>query len=104
MPRTTLNIDLDIHRQLAEYAAEKGLSLGEAATYLIASGLKKEAQKPKDAEFVQRPAWNLGTMGPAGVDLSDWAAVKEFMFQEDLDHDLGSGHRESQHREEPRSA
>ena len=104
MPRTTLNIDLDIHRQLAEYAAEKGLSLGEAATYLIASGLKKEAQKPKDAEFVQRPAWNLGTMGPAGVDLSDWAAVKEFMFQEDLDRDLGSGHRESQHREEPRSA
>ena len=86
MPRTTLNIDLDIRRQLAEYAAEKGLSLGEAATYLIASGL------------------NLGTMGPAGVDLSDWAAVKEFMLQEDLDRALGSGHRESQHRGEPRSA
>ncbi len=104
MPRTTLNIDLDIHRQLAEYAAEKGLSLGEAATYLIASGLKKEEQKPKDAEPFEWVRWNLGTMGPAGVDLSDWAAVKEFMLQEDLDRALGSGHRESQHRGEPRSA
>ncbi|MCY3505846.1 MAG: hypothetical protein OXH12_03580 [Chloroflexi bacterium] len=102
--RTTLNIDLHIHRELCEYAAEKGISLSEAASYLLATGLKKEAAKPPDAEPFERPAWHLGTIGPAGVDLSDWAAVKEFLFQEDLDHDLGSGHRESQHRQEPRSA
>lgn len=102
--RTTLNIDLHIHRELTEYAADKGLSLGEAATYLLASGLKKQAEKPKDAEPFERPAWNLGTVGPAGVDLSDWAAVKEFLLQEDLDHDLGSGHRESQHTQGRTSA
>lgn len=102
--RTTLNIDLHIHRELAEYAAEKGISFSEAASYLLAAGLKKEAAKPKDAEPFEWGSWSLGTIGPAGVDLSDWAAVKEFLFQEDLDHDLGSGHRESQHPQEPRSA
>ena len=80
MPRTTLNIDLHIHRQLAEYAAEKGLSLGEAATYLIASGLKKEAQKPKDAEPFEWVRWNLGE--PL-VDMSDWSKFKEFLYAEE---------------------
>ena len=103
MPRTTLNIDLHIHRELAEYASGKGLSLGEAASFLLGSALKKEREKPKEAPPIERPAWRLGTIGPAGVDLSDWAAVKEFLFQEDLDHDLGSGHREVGHQREPRS-
>lgn len=102
--RTTLNIDLHIHRELTEYAAEQGLSLGEAATYLLASGLKKQTEEPSKREPFERPAWHLGTVGPAGVDLSDWAAVKEFLFQEDLDHDLGSWHREGQHRQGPQSA
>ena len=92
--RTTLNIDLHIHRELTEYAADKGLSLGEAATYLLASGLKKQAEKPNDAEPFERPAWNLGTVGPAGVDLSDWAAVKEFLLQEDLERAMARGHGE----------
>ena len=104
MPRTTLNIDLHIHRELAEYAAANGVSLGEAASYLLGLALKKEAEKPKDAEPFQWGAWSLGVMGPAGIDLSDWAAVKEFLFQEDIDHVLGSGHRDADHRQEPQSA
>lgn len=102
--RTTLNIDLDVHRELAEYAAARGISMGEAASYLLAAALKKEEAKPRDAEPFEWGSWSLGTIGPAGVDLGDWAAVKEFMFQEDLDHDLGTRHRDSQHRQEPRSA
>lgn len=102
--RTTLNIDLHIHRELAEYAAARGLTLSRAATHLIGAALKREAEKPKDAEPIERPAWNLGTIGPARVDLSNWAAVKEFLLQEDLDRDLGSWHRESQHTRDKTSA
>lgn len=98
--RTTLNIDLHIHRELTEYAADKGITLSAAASYLLAAGLRQEAEEPRLGQAIERPAWNLGTIGPAGVDLSDWAAVKEFLLQEDLDHDIGSRHRESQHTQD----
>ncbi len=92
--RTTLNIDLHIHRELTEYAADKGLSLSDAASYLLAVGLKRAAEGPQRGQVLERPTWNLGTIGPAGVDLSDLPAVKEFLLQEDMDRALGSSHRE----------
>ena len=102
--RTTLNIDLHIHRELVEYAAEKGLSLSAAASYLLAAGLKQEADEPRLGQAIERPAWSLGTMGPAGVDLSDWAAVKEFLLREDMDRALASSHRERMHDDEQKTA
>lgn len=92
--RTTLNIDLHIHRELTEYAADKGLSLSDAASYLLAVGLKREAEKPKDAEPFEWGSWSLGMIGPAGVDLSDLAAVKEFLLQEDVERTMGSSYGE----------
>ncbi len=78
--RTTLNIDLHIHRELREYAAEKGISLGEAATYLLGAALKREAEGLKDEKPFEWVAWNLGE--PL-VDMSDWSKFKEFMYAED---------------------
>lgn len=92
--RTTLNIDLHIHRELTEYAADKGITLSAAASYLIGASLRREAEKPKDAEPFEWGSWSLGTIGPAGVDLSDWAAVKEFLLQEDMERTLRSSHGE----------
>ena len=92
--RTTLNIDLHIHRELTEYAADKGLSLSDAASYLLAVGLKRAVEEPRQGQAIERPTWSLGTMGPAGVDLSDWAAVKEFLLQEDLERAMARGHGE----------
>ena len=92
--RTTLNIDLHIHRELTEYAADKGMTLSAAASYLLAAGLRQEAEEPRLGQAIERPAWSLGTIGPAGVDLSDWAAVKEFLLQEDLERAMARGHGE----------
>ena len=92
--RTTLNIDLHIHRELTEYAADKGITLSAAASYLIGAGLRQEAEEPRLGQAIERPAWSLGTIGPAGVDLSDWAAVKEFLLQEDLERAMARGHGE----------
>ena len=92
--RTTLNIDLHIHRELTEYAADKGITLSAAASYLLAAGLRQEAEEPRLGQAIERPTWSLGTIGPAGVDLSDWAAVKEFLLQEDLERAMARGHGE----------
>ena len=92
--RTTLNIDLHIHSELVEYAADKGLSLSDAASYLLAVGLKRAVEEPRQGHAIERPTWSLGTMGPAGVDLSDWAAVKEFLLQEDLERNMSPSDRE----------
>ncbi len=102
--RTTLNIDLHIHRELVEYAADKGLSLSAAASYLLAAGLKQEAEEPRLGQAIERPTWSLGTIGPAGVDLSDWAAVKEFLLQEEMERTMGSGHGERAHGGEKKMA
>ena len=78
--RTTLNIELHIHRELTEYAAEKGLSLSRAATYLIGAALKREAEKPKDAKPFEWGSWDLGE--PL-VNMSDWSKFKEFLYAEE---------------------
>ena len=96
--RTTLNIDLHIHRELVEYAADKGITLSRAATYLLAVALKREAEKPNDAEPFEWGSWDLGE--PL-VDMSDWSKFKEFLYAEEDARILrGSSMDQSEDREQ----
>jgi hypothetical protein len=72
MPRTTLDIDASILRELKRLKKRAGKSLGELASELLAVALSRrpeprEAAKPKD--------WTARPMN-ARVDLEDKEAVR----------------------------
>ncbi len=79
MPRTTLNIDRSVLDELRQEAEREERSLGELASELLAQALaQRERKRP---EFV----WFHRDLGPARINLDDWAAVREFLDNETLD-------------------
>ncbi len=75
MPRITLNLDASILAELRDYAREAGQSLGDAASYLLATALKERERAPEPPPF----EWIAKDMGELRIDTSDWAAVREFL-------------------------
>ena len=79
MPRTTLNIEVSVHEELAVYAATRGESMGDAATSLLAAALRHAEREPEPPPF----EWIARDMGEPLIDISDPRALKEFLFAED---------------------
>ena len=57
MPRTTVDIDLPILKEIKRIQREEGLSMGKLISRLLADALSRRKRKPAKAEFhwVSRP-------------------------------------------------
>lgn len=71
MPRTTLNLDAVILRELRDRGALEGKSLGQVASELLAGAL---ATAPASA--AHEPSWTTWDLGTPRVDLEDKEAVR----------------------------
>jgi len=69
MPRTTLDIDTTVLRQLKERGRERGRTLGELASELLAEALAREPSEPRPLRWSSRP---MGAL----IDLEDAEAVR----------------------------
>ena len=69
MPRTTVDIDAQVLRDLKDRQAREGKTLGELISELLAASLRAEPEPP-----VQPFTWHTAKMR-ARVDLSDKDAV-----------------------------
>jgi hypothetical protein len=72
MPRTTVNIDASVLRQLKRRAAEEGKSLGDVISELLAPELASDSRDVRSARF----RWRAASMGTPRVDLEDKEAVR----------------------------
>jgi hypothetical protein len=72
MPRTTVNIDASVLRQLKRRAAEEGKSLGDVISELLAPELAAESRDVRSERF----RWRAASMGTPRVDLEDKEAVR----------------------------
>lgn len=72
MPRTTLNLDASVLRELKRRARDEDKSLGSIVSEIVAPAL---AQKDRSRRSV-RLRWQTAQMGPAKVDLEDAEAVR----------------------------
>jgi hypothetical protein len=76
MPRTTLDIDAPILRDLKRLQKRERKPLGRLVSDLLAKALRKEEVEPKAAPF----RWISKPMGPPRVDLENkdalWAALE----------------------------
>lgn len=70
MPRTTLNLDPSVMRELRRRSARQHTTIGELASQLLARGLREEAE-PKPRPF----AWVSHDLGKPAVDLEDKEAL-----------------------------
>jgi hypothetical protein len=70
MPRTTLNLDPSVIRELRRRSRRERKSLGELASQLLARELREEAE-PAPRPF----AWVSGDLGKPAVDLEDTEAL-----------------------------
>ncbi len=71
MPRTTLNLDSAVLRELKARSAAEGRSLGEVASDLLTRSFQ-EMKKPAKHEFI----WRTADLGTPLVDLYDKEAVR----------------------------
>ncbi len=69
MPRTTVDIDAQVLRDLKERQAREGKTLGELISELLAASLRTEPEAPADPF-----TWNTAKMRPR-VDITDKDAV-----------------------------
>ena len=75
MPRTTIDLDASVLRELKRRQHSEGRTLGQLASELLAVALRAEPPK------IQRPPrfqWTARTMG-ARVDLEDKEAVRRLL-------------------------
>jgi hypothetical protein len=72
MPRTTLNMDASILRELKARAREERKSLGAVVSEIIGSALADRRRARRPARF----HWRSAPMGPAKIDLEDKEAVR----------------------------
>jgi hypothetical protein len=74
MPRTTLNLDPSVMRELRRRSERERKSIGELASQLLARGLRGEAEPPP------RPfAWVSHDLGKPAVDLEDSEALNALL-------------------------
>lgn len=78
MPRTTLNLDASVLRELRRRARDQGKSLGDILSELVVPALA-ERHRPDRAP---RLRWHVAPMGPAKVDLEDKEAVRRALGDE----------------------
>ena len=71
MPRTTIDLDPAVLRELRLRSAREGKSVGQVASELLALVLANVPDAPAP-EF----AWTSAPLGPALVDLEDKEAVR----------------------------
>jgi hypothetical protein len=78
MPRTTLDIDRSVLRELKERARDERKSLGAIVSELVAAALaeRRHGSRPRPFE------WRTARMGPARVDLEDKEAVRKALERE----------------------
>jgi hypothetical protein len=71
MPRTTVNLDPTVLRELKRRARAEGKSLGDVISQIVAPALRDdEARRPRTFR------WSTARMGPAKVNLEDKEAVR----------------------------
>lgn len=71
MPRTTVNLDASILRDLKRRAKDEGKSLGDVMSQILAPALTRGGRTRSAAV-----RWNVAPMGPPKVDLEDKEAVR----------------------------
>ena len=72
MPRTTLNLDASILREVKRRARDQGKSVGNVISEIVGAALAQTNRRPT------RPfRWQSARMGPARVDLEDKEAVRQ---------------------------
>lgn len=74
MPRTTLNLDQSVIRELRERSAREHKSIGELASQLLARELSE-----KDAAPRQPFSWVSHDLGRPAVDLEDKEALNRLL-------------------------
>lgn len=74
MPRTTLNLDPSVMRELRRRSEREHKSLGELASQLLARGLREEPE-PQPGPF----AWVSRDLGEPAVDLEDKEALASLL-------------------------
>ncbi|MBA3672866.1 MAG: antitoxin [Gemmatimonadaceae bacterium] len=78
MPRTTLDLDSSVLRELRERAGAEGKSMGRLASELLAASVARQ-EDPTDGEpFV----WASSDLGTPLVDLEDKEAVRAALDSE----------------------
>lgn len=72
MPRTTLNLDASVLREVKRRARDQGKSVGDVISEIVGPAL---AQRNRTVHPELR--WRTARMGPAKIDLEDKEAVRQ---------------------------
>ena len=75
MPRTTVNLDASILRQLKARAKDEGKSLGDVMSEALAPALCRGGR----ARATEMGRWNTAPLGPPKVELEDKEAVRQVL-------------------------
>ncbi len=73
MPRTTLNLDPSVLREVKRRARDEGKSLGDVISEIVGPAL---AQRSRTGSHPQL-RWRVAPMGPPRIDLEDKEAVRQ---------------------------
>ena len=73
MPRTTLDIEKSVLRELKERAREEHKSLGAVVSEIVGAVLAERRHGIRQRSF----EWRTARMGPARIDLEDKEAVRQ---------------------------
>lgn len=74
MPRTTLDLDPAVLRELRRRGRQEGKSMGQVASELLARAVSGDGEDPSP-EFV----WTTARLGRALVDLEDKESVRRVL-------------------------
>lgn len=80
MPRTTLNIDTTVLRELHRRGKREHKSMGQVASEVLAAGLREPASR-----VVTPLQWPIRHMGRPAIDLEDREALGRMLDREYLD-------------------
>jgi hypothetical protein len=75
MPRTTVDLDPSVLRDLKRRAKDEGKSLGVLISEILAPVLTKRSQSRSSSTI----RWHAAPMGPPKVDLEDKEAVRQVL-------------------------
>ena len=73
MPRTTLNLDASVLREVKRRAKDQGKSVGDVISELLGPALAQSDRTRRHPEL----RWQTAHMGPAKIDLEDKEAVRQ---------------------------
>jgi len=73
MPRTTLNLDASVLREVKRRAKDQGKSVGDVISELVGPALAQRNRRGGHPQF----RWRTAQMGPAKINLEDKEAVRQ---------------------------